>query len=147
MLWQQRRGRFANAGNITLIHGDLHGLNVLFPHSPHKGDVYFIDWENWRVSVGTDDLAYMMALQWSPERRHRMEMNLLRRYHTTLLTHGVTLYGWEDCWRDYRLSVIRQLFVPVLLWLHKLPPEAWWPYMEKAALVYQDLSCAELLES
>lgn len=146
-LWQQRRGRFANVSNITLIHGDLHCLNVLFPHSPPKGDVYLIDWENWRVSVGTDDLAYMIALQWSPERRSRMEMNLLRRYHTTLLRHGVTHYDWEDCWCDYRLSVVRQLFVPVLLWLHELPPDAWWPHLENAALAYQDLTCAELLES
>ena len=145
-LWRQRRDRFARAGNITLIHGDLHAFNALFPVSPHQGDVYLIDWEDWRVSVGTDDLAYMMALQWSPERRQRMEMNLLRRYHTALLTHGVTRYDWEDCWRDYRLSVIRQLFIPVLLWLHELPPEAWWPHLENAALAYLDLSCAELLE-
>ena len=89
----------------------------------------------------------MMALQWSPERRQRMEMNLLRRYHATLLTHGVTRYDWEDCWCDYRLSVIRQLFIPVLLWLHRLPPDAWWPHLENAVLAYQDLSCAELLES
>ena len=68
------------------------------------------------------------------------------RYHATLLTHGLTRYDWEDCWCDYRLSVIRQLFVPVLLWLHKLPPDAWWPHLENAALAYQDLSCAELLE-
>ena len=145
-LWQQRRGRFANAGNITLIHGDLHSLNVLFPDSPQNGAVYLIDWKNWRVSVGTDDLAYMMALQWSRERRHRMEMNLLRHYHAALLAHGVTRYDWEDCRTDYRLSVVRQLFIPVLFWLHRLPPDAWWPHLENAALAFEDLSCAELLE-
>lgn len=146
-LWQQRRGRFSSAGNITLIHGDLHCLNVLFPRASQKGEVYLIDWENWRVSVGTDDLAYMIALQWPPERRHRMEMNLLRRYHTALQKYGVARYDWEDCWCDYRLSVIRQLFIPVLFWLHRLPPDAWWPHLENAVLAYQDLSCAELLES
>ena len=145
-LWQQRRGRFADARNITLIHGDLHCLNVLFPRAPQKGEVYLIDWENWRISVGTDDLAYMIALQWSPERRHRMEMNLLGRYHTALQNYGVTRYDWEDCRRDYRLSVIRQLFIPVLFWFHGLPPDAWWTHLENAALAYQDLSCAELLE-
>ena len=145
-LWQQRRDRFANACNITLIHGDLHGLNALFPHSPQNGAVYLIDWEDWRVSVGTDDLAYMMALQWSRERRQRMETNLLRRYHTALLAHGVTRYAWEDCRTDYRLSVVRQLFMPVLLWLHGLPPDAWWPHLENAALAFEDLSCAELVE-
>ena len=145
-LWQQRRCRFASAGNITLIHGDLHGLNVLFPHSPRNDAVYLIDWENWRVSVGTDDLAYMMALHWSRERRQRMEGNLLRRYHTALLAHGVNRYDWEDCRSDYRLSVVRQLFIPVLFWLHRLPPGAWWPHLENAALAFEDLSCAELLQ-
>ena len=64
-MWLQRRGRFTHATDITLIHGDLHGCNILFPQSPRQDGVYLIDWENWRVSVGTDDLAYLMTLHWS----------------------------------------------------------------------------------
>lgn len=146
-MWQQRRGRFTNPANITLIHGDLHFWNVLYPRDPQKDDVCLIDWEDWRVSVGTDDLACMIALHWYPERRRRMESNLLRRYHANLLKHGIIHYDWEDCWRDYRLSVIRQLFVPVWLWFYELPPAVWWSHLERVVLAFEDLHCAELLES
>ena len=146
-MWHQRRGRFTNPTNITLIHGDLHCWNILYPRDPQKEDVYLIDWEDWRVSIGTDDLAYMIALHWYPERRQRMESNLLSRYHTNLLKHGITHYDWDECWCDYRLSVIRQLFIPVWLWFYKLPPAIWWPQLERAVLAFEDLRCAEFLES
>lgn len=145
-MWQQRRGRFTPPNNITLIHGDLHGCNVLFPHWPRQDGVYLIDWDNWRVSVGTDDLAYLMTVHWSRERRQRLEIKLLRRYHTNLLKHGITRYDWEDCRHDYRGSVIRQLSIPAL-WLHRLPRDAWWPHLDRAALAFEDWRCAELLEN
>jgi len=66
--------------------------------------------------VGTDDLAYTYVLWWFPERRAAMEKGLIKRYHDGLLKHGVENYDWEDCWHDYRLSVIRTLFFPILFW-------------------------------
>jgi hypothetical protein len=54
-----------------------------------------IDWDAWRLDLGAEDLAYMMALHWYPERRRRVEMPLLRRYHEALTSHGVSGYGFE----------------------------------------------------
>jgi len=52
----------------------------------------------------------MMAAHWYPGRRARLETALLRRYHARLLSLGVHGYSWDDCWEDYRASVVRVLF-------------------------------------
>ena len=43
-------------------------------------------------------------MHWYPERRARLEAQLIERYHTGLLAHGVTGYGLDSLWEDYRLS-------------------------------------------
>jgi hypothetical protein len=56
--------------------------------------------------VATDDLAYLLALQWYPERRRGLEVPLFRRYHDELRRRGAAGYGWDDLRADYRLSVV-----------------------------------------
>jgi hypothetical protein len=51
-------------------------------------DVRIFDWDCWRVDVAADDLAYMLALHWYPDRRRRMEQPLLDCYHSALLKSG-----------------------------------------------------------
>src|SRR5262249_43971309 len=71
----------------TLIHGDAHMWNFLHPRDPGNGRAYLIDLATSnRIRPPTNDLAYMMALQWYPERRALMEESLLRRYHLSLLS-------------------------------------------------------------
>jgi hypothetical protein len=53
-------------------------------------NVRLIDWEDWSINAATDDLAYMMAMLWYPDRRRRMERPLLDRYHAELVNRGVT---------------------------------------------------------
>jgi hypothetical protein len=50
-----------------------------------------------------------------------MERELLKRYHTELLRHGVANYTWDECWFDYRVSALTNLLVPALQWSVKLP--------------------------
>jgi Ecdysteroid kinase-like family len=130
---------------LTLVHGDAHVWNFLFPHNGDTDTVRIIDWEGWRVGLGTMDLAYMMALHWYPERRARLEQALLRRYHAQLLTHGVVGYEWDACWYDYRLAAVRNLFIPMWQWAAKLAPAIWWSHLERAMLAFEDLHCSELL--
>jgi aminoglycoside phosphotransferase (APT) family kinase protein len=66
--------RHRRVGICPWCHGDAHVWNSL--HSP-DGDVRVVDWDDWRLAAPTDDLAYMMALHWYPERRHRLEDALL----------------------------------------------------------------------
>ena len=79
-----------------------------------------------------------------------MEQDLVRRYHHRLLECGVTSYGWNACWRDYRLFAMRNLLVPLWAWAHaRRMGRLWgfprWMQLEKAMLAFQDLDCAELL--
>jgi hypothetical protein len=117
----------------------------LFPRDTGNADVRLIDWDGWRVDVATDDLAYMIALYWSPERRRRLERQSLERYHATLVTHGVRGYTFDALWQDYRLSVLWQMATPVWQAAHKLGAWIWWPGLERVMLAIDDLGCTEFL--
>jgi hypothetical protein len=138
--------RLAQRGGLTVVHGDVHLSNFLYPRAPAGAGVFLIDWQFWHLDVGARDLAFMMALHWYAERRAALELPLLRRYYDGLVSHGVTGYSWEDCRIDYRLGAIRNLTVPVVQWAGGLHPRQWWHRLECALLAYQDLDCAELLE-
>jgi hypothetical protein len=136
--------RRAAGQHTTLVHGDTHYWNFLAPRDPAAEQVRIIDWAVWHIGVGPSDLAYMIALFWFPERRARMEQDLVRRYHSRLIAQGVAGYSWEQCWLDYRTALIFHLFWPIF-WHRYLPQSIWWNTLEKAMLAFEDLGCAELL--
>jgi hypothetical protein len=84
-----------------------------------------------------------MAVLWFPERRARLEQPLLRHYLDELGQRGVA-FAWEPLWNDYRLSVVRHLFTPVVL-SGLLLPAIWWPHLDRICAAFDDLECAELL--
>jgi Phosphotransferase enzyme family len=133
-------------GPQTLLHGDAHWWNYLYPNDPARETTRLLDWGSWRVGAPADDLAYALALQWYPERRRRLEEPLLRRYHDALLRAGVGGYGWDDLRADYRLSVATGPLTPARFWALGVPPYIWWPMLECASLAFEDLGCAALLE-
>jgi hypothetical protein len=160
-LWDERRAIFQRAmeaaprlherlkkGNLTLIHGDAHAWNFLYPRES-GGAAALVDWEAWDADVGVFDLAYLMTLFWFPAHRARTEKALVRRYHNRLIGHGIVGYSWDDCWYDYRHSVIRLLFRPTWWWRERPDNEGWaeiwWPRLERVICAYQDLNCEELL--
>jgi hypothetical protein len=131
----------------TLIHGDAHLWNVLHPKDLASGRAYLIDLGTCnRIRPPTNDLAYMMALQWYPERRALMELSLLERYHEHLVSLGVKDYTWDECWLDYRFSVVSHLFTPVFQWAGKrVPASVWWHNLDRIFQAYDDLRCAEII--
>ena len=140
------RRRLMSVEGNTLIHGDAHLWNFLHPKDALRGRAYLIDLgTSNRIRPPTNDLAYMMALQWFPERRGLMEEALLRHYHAALLARGVKDYSWEDCLLDYRYSVVTHLFTPVLQWHSKqAPATVWWYNFERISEAHKDLRCGEL---
>lgn len=140
--------RYHSHRHLTVVHGDAHVWNALFPNAPNAPSepVRLIDWGSWRIDTATDDLAYMMALHWYPERRARLEQPLLRRYHERLVSHGVSEYSFADLMADYRLSALWQITIPVWQATAKLPAPVWWGHLERAMLAFEDLACAELLD-
>lgn len=136
------------AGGVqTLLHGDPHWWNFLYPRDPATHATRILDWGSWRIGPPANDLAYMLALQWFPERRRRLERPLLERYHAELRAGGVAGYDRTDLWRDYRLSVLWGLTKVARCWAEGWPTAEWWDHLERVLLAYEDLDCAELLES
>ena len=88
----------------------------------------------------------MMALDWYPERRGRLERTLLDHYHAELLESGVSGYSRADLQDDYRLSVLWHTVTPVFQAGLKLPPVLWWNNFQRIMMAVDDLGCRALLD-
>jgi hypothetical protein len=139
------RRRYHARRHLTIVHGDAHVWNALFPNDG-AGNVTIIDWAAWQIGVATRDLAYMMALHWYPERRARLEQPLLRHYHAALVGHGVRGYDFDALLDDYRLSALSQIMIPVWQATAQLPAAVWWGHLERGMRAFEDLGCDALLE-
>ena len=137
--------RYRTHRGLTLVHGDAHVWNALHPRDPATGTIRLIDWDGWRVDTATDDLSYMIALHWYPDRRRRLERRLLEHYHATLTAHGVERYPLSSLLDDYRLSVLWQITTPVWQASFRLTPAVWWSHLERIMLAVDDLDCRALL--
>ncbi len=136
--------RLTDSRALTIIHGDAHAWNFLFPRNG-AGATYLIDWQTWHVDLGARDLAFFMALHWYPGRRRELETRLLQRYHARLLAKGIANYTFDDLWIDYRRCVVRNLTIPIIFWQRGMKPDGWWHRLECAVAAYRDLGCDELL--
>jgi hypothetical protein len=143
--WPQLSARYGSHRNMTILQGDAHVWNIFLPRDATSADVRFFDWDSWRLDVATDDLAYMVALHWYPDRRRRYERALLDRYHAELVTHGVRGYDRRALDDDYRLSVLWQITTPVGQAENKIPSVIWWSHLERIFLAVDDLGCREFL--
>ncbi len=140
-LWKRRTER---AGQ-TMVHGDAHFWNFLYPLDAQRHPTYILDWQSYHVNRGTRDLAYVIVLRY-PDRTPENERGLVGRYYAGLLRHGVKNYTWETCLRDYRYMAAEQLLHPMRWWLGDLPAEFWGMFVGRALAGFRDLDCAELLD-
>jgi ecdysteroid kinase len=130
--------------NLTVTHGDAHVWNFFLPHDGHE-TVRLLDWESWNIAPPTDDLAYMMAMLWYPDRRHRLEQPLLDHYHAALAACGIDGYDRKALADDYRLSVLWLITRPVWQATHGIGARVWWNNLERIFLAVDDLGCRDLL--
>jgi hypothetical protein len=138
--------RYHSRRNLTIVHGDAHSWNFFLPRPGEGKGVRLLDWEGWSIDTATDDLAYMMAMLWYPDRRRRMEQRLLDRYHTALLAHGVSGYDRQALHDDYRRSALWLILRPVGQAANNIPPRVWWNNLERIFLAVDDLGCRQLLD-
>ena len=130
---------------VTIVHGDAHVWNCFLPRDGGS-DVRLFDWDSWRLGVATEDLAYMMAVHWYPDRRRLMEDRLMDLYHDELQSHGVTNYDRRALNDDYRLSALWAIVTPVFQASANIPTVIWWNNFERIHLAVEDLECRQLLE-
>lgn len=102
----------AEPDRFSLMHGDYRLDNLLY--DPDRTRVTVVDWQTMGIGLPARDLTYFTATSLAPEDRAAVERELVERYHAALLTHGVTDYGIETCWQDYRLGVLQAPLITVL---------------------------------
>lgn len=97
-----------NAPPRTLLHGDFHLGNLVF--GDETGGVPFavLDWQMLRRGRAVRDVAYFLSENLLPAVRRRVEMPLLTDYHRLLVEAGVSGYTFDDCLRDYQLSLLQR---------------------------------------
>jgi hypothetical protein len=131
--------------HVTIVQGDAHVWNCFLPNDGAPEAPRLFDWDAWQIAVGTEDLAYMIAMHWYPDLRQRAELPLLDAFHGELLAHGVTGYDRRALQDDYRLSVLWQTTRPIWMRSVGIPPAIWWNNLERIHLAVDDLDCRELL--
>lgn len=136
--------RLADPHDLTIIHGDAHTWNFLFPRTG-SGAPYLIDWQTWHRDVGARDLAYLMALHWDSRIRERLERPLLQHYHRELVRRGCREYQFDNLLLEYRRCVVRNLTFPIIYWSRGFRKEAWRYRLDCALAAYRELNAEELL--
>jgi hypothetical protein len=143
--WPRLLGGLGARPDLTIVQGDAHVWNCFLPRDGGD-DVRLFDWDGWRIDLGVTDIAHMMAIHWYPDRRRRLEQPLLDHYHRALLVQGVRGYDRAALGLDYRVSVLRQMMLPLWQAVHDIPPVVWWNNMERVLLAVDDLDCRALLD-
>ncbi|MEE4493244.1 phosphotransferase [Streptomyces sp. BE230] len=92
--------RALSAPPLTVVHGDLHPANILFPADPAEPGIRVIDWEAATRSRGPVDLAFLIA---NSEADEDLELLDLYRRELAATVPGITADGLL---RDYRRALL-----------------------------------------
>jgi hypothetical protein len=96
--------------------------------------------------LGVYDLAYAMVLDWDIEIRRRLEIPILRSYHSQLIKNGVTDYPWEQLYDDYKLCVAMGVYVATEYFRSGVDSpwvSTWLLMLRRALTACDDLNCKE----
>lgn len=109
--------RLENKNDFTLIHGDGHVGNLMFPmnHTNGKEKATLIDWNGFAIGPATWDLAYHLLWTDSECWTQQTSYDLLVRYHEGLMANGVKDYSLNQCEEDFRNALLDNLRIPISL--------------------------------
>ena len=99
-------GHLLETPPLTLIHHDFDGDNLFFPVVDGRLGVVVLDWQLATRARAAVDVGWLVGGQCEPEMRRDHELDLVRGYHALIVDHGVTDYTFDQCWDDYRLSML-----------------------------------------
>jgi hypothetical protein len=134
-------------GKLTLVHGDSHFWNFFLPKNINTDTIRIFDWQGYSAGFGLLNIAQFLGLHMYSDMRERIQNNLLHKYLETLHSVGVKDYTWEECWYDYRLAAIPQLWSPISNWRQNVPVHIWWSKLESGLSIFEDLECKEFIYS
>ena len=106
---------FSKAGDLfCLEHVDYRLDNMLIDSVGDNMEVTIVDWQSVRVGKPLNDVAYFLGAGLQSELRREVEEGLLRNYHRQLCECGISDFGWEQCWLEYRKSTFAGFAVTVI---------------------------------
>ena len=98
----------------SLVHIDFRLDNLLIDETVTPPAVAVVDWQSLVLQSPLSDVAYFMGASLLPEVRRPVERELVREYHDGLVASGVSHYGFEQCWDDYRRGAFAGFSVTVI---------------------------------
>jgi len=136
--------RIIDQSNVTICNGDSHIFNFMLP--VENGDkLLIVDFQFWGEGIGTGDLAHLTRVNFSDDLKNKIQLPLIEHYHKSLLANGVKGYTWENCLKDYRMSVASMVLIP--LWQYAgfgIKYEKWYKDLKGLVFNYEFLKCNEI---
>lgn len=87
---------------LTLSHGDFRMENFLYGTRPEHHPMAILDWQGPLRARGMQDVALLLGQSTRTEVRRKHEQELLGRYLDGLARQGISDYGFDAAWVDYR---------------------------------------------
>lgn len=97
----------------TLVHGDFRADNFMFATDPSASPMVTVDWQTLGLGLGVTDIAYLIGGSLEPQRRRKIEDELLLSYISQLRQQGV-IYDMSQCRNDYALAALHGVRVAVI---------------------------------
>jgi aminoglycoside/choline kinase family phosphotransferase len=135
---------------ITLIHGDFRMDNLFFGKTSDQHALVMLDWQGPLCGRGIQDVAQLLGQSTQTEVRRAHQSNLIRRYVDALEANGISGYGFDEAWEDYRHATLYSwAYVVVVSGTLDASNERGFAWMSKMvarnATAIEDLNCLELL--
>ncbi|KUI00870.1 phosphotransferase [Mycobacterium sp. IS-3022] len=93
-----------------LLHGDIRADNLFFAAEQMK----VVDFQFTARGAGAADVAYLVTQGLPAAVRAGHDQALLREYLDHVVAHGVTDYGFDEAWRQYRYAAVYLMVLPVI---------------------------------
>ncbi len=98
--------------NITVIHGDSHIFNFMYPKTSFQKPL-IIDFQFWRMGIAAVDIMNLTRVAFPFMNEPERYLELLKHYHTALQGYGVANYSLDEYLCDFYLSTAIAVFGPV----------------------------------
>ncbi|MCL1882253.1 MAG: hypothetical protein FWF81_00660 [Defluviitaleaceae bacterium] len=131
--------------NVTVCNGDSHIYNFMLPNTKAVSPL-IVDFQFWGEGIGTGDLAHLTRVRFSDELKREVQISLVEHYHKVLRAGGVTGYSWDNCLRDYQMSVASMVLIP--MWQYtgfKIEYEKWKDDLQGLVYNFKYMKCEEIL--
>lgn len=106
------RWRQCHGDPVTVVHGDLRPDNLLYGVDPSAPPIAVVDWQTASLGLGATDVAYLIGGALEPDRRRRVEDDLVATYREHLQQRGVA-YPEEQCRADMALGALHGVLVAI----------------------------------